>query len=60
MFVDLILDKFDVSEEEFTEDLLEEIKSTNLEDLFADLSDEDLNDSSNLSLKEVKKELNKF
>ncbi len=60
IFVDLILDKFDTAEEEFNEEILKEIENTNLEDLFIDLSEEDLEDFSNLNLKEVKKELNKF
>ena len=60
VFVDIILDKFDTAEDEFDEELLNKIKATDFEELFADLSDEDLKDSTNLSLKEVKKELIKF
>lgn len=60
VFVDLILGKFDCNEDEFSEEIFNQIKDANLEDLFKDLSKEDLEDHSDVSLKEVKKELTKF
>ena len=56
----MILGKFDCNEDEFSEEIFNQIKDANLEDLFKDLSKEDLEDHSDVSLKEVKKELIKF
>ena len=59
VFVDLILGKFDCSEEKFSEDIFNQIKDANFDELFNDLTEEDLEDLSNVTLKEVKKELKK-
>lgn len=60
IFVDLILDRFGTTEDEFNEEIFEKIKETSFEDIIKDMDDEDLKDMADLSLKEVKKELNKF
>ena len=59
VFVDLILGKFDCNEDDFSEDIFNQIKDANFDELFNDLTEEDLEDLSNVTLKEVKKELKK-